>query len=893
MFNIAGFNIVSSPRNTRGGGLAIYIRKKYNFECLTRLNMMEEQMETLFISVNDQYLIGCIYRPPNCNFSVFLDALRGKLEFIRRNCCDQSVVLHGDFNINLLNRFCGRSLEFISLMFQYGFFPVILRPTRVGSRSATLIDHIWTDSTNLFRRSGIVLSDISDHFPVCSNFAKNMKSDVGDGDCDLIRVTHRVNSPLNRASLAAEIERYDWGPVKDMICVNEAYNSFSDVISLLYDKHFPMKTKLVKRLDIEKPFINNELKALLKEKHRLQKLYHKWPISYSERYKKIRNELSSRIRKARSNYYRNKLSADSTKTKGTWKIVNNLLGRHGNSERSTQIYINGELTDDPGRIADGFNEYFSYVGAELASHFEPSDDFLDYLPRYDNIRFTVNPVTVEDVSRVLLSLSDSSPGHDGLPMHIFKDNITSLVGILTFLCNLSFSSGVFPDKLMIARVVCIFKKGDPKDVSNYRPISVLSAFSKILEKLMAINITRYFNDFSLFSASQYGFRNGLSTVDATLSIVNSLYESFDRREVTVGVFVDLAKAFDSLDREKLFKKLSFYGIGGIELRWIQSYFSNRRQYVRYQNVCSSMRQVPYGTAQGSVLGPLLFIIFMNDISRCSSILKFVIYADDTNVFTSLRDPVHGVNIINAELSKLSLWMRRNTLTLNDDKTYYVLFHRKYRKNVFPNLNILMNGCPVERVTEVKFLGLYLDENLNFKYYTSLLVRKLSKFLPIIYNIRDNLTLSSLKLIYNSLIYPNLLYCNCIWGASHRININPLIVLQKKIVRIMTFNQRNSHTRALMKSLSILDIDDIYRFSSGCTVYRHLNSGKETFVPYVCPYNTRRSEAPTLTLPVITTTHSRQSLRWRGVQIWNELPADLRLETSYNSFKRKFKYILLQ
>ena len=215
---------------------------------------------------------------------------------------------------------------------------------------------------------------------------------------------------------------------------------------------------------------------------------------------------------------------------------------------------------------------------------------------------------------------------------------------------------------MIA-VIFLFKSGDPKLLPNYRAISILSAFSKIIEKLVSIRLVNYFNENNTFS-SQFGFRSGLSTEDAVQKVVTSLYAAFDAGRPAVGVFLDLAKAFDTVDREKLYRKLYHYGVRGAPLNWFKSYFSARKQCVSYKGVRSAMRSMGCGVAQGSVLGPILFLIYINDLPRCSVDLQFVIYADDTTVFFSSDNLDNTVNVINVELGRVSRWISSNSLTVN-------------------------------------------------------------------------------------------------------------------------------------------------------------------------------------------------------------------------------------
>ena len=320
---------------------------------------------------------------------------------------------------------------------------------------------------------------------------------------------------------------------------------------------------------------------MLRKKHKLQKMYNKRPITYGDEYRKLRNEVNSKIRVAKSLYLKSKLK-ETRDAKASWKVVNSILGRDNKGTLPNCFNINGEMINDPLKIANTFNNFFSNIGESLSLNFVETDNFLGYLNNDIESRFSFTQVSLEQVVNIVMSTKDSSPGFDDIPRKLFKDNIAALGHCITHICNLSLSTGVFPKQLMIAVITCLYKAGDPHNIENYRSISILAAFSKILEKIVTVQVVEYFMNNNLFSSKQYAYRKGVSTSDAVLDIVNSLYDAFDVGETAVGVFLDLAKAFDSLNREILFRKLEYYGTGGIELMWFKSYFSDRRQYVKYK-----------------------------------------------------------------------------------------------------------------------------------------------------------------------------------------------------------------------------------------------------------------------------------------------------------------------
>ena len=280
---------------------------------------------------------------------------------------------------------------------------------------------------------------------------------------------------------------------------------------------------------------------------------------------------------------------------------------------------------------------------------------------------------------------------------------------------MSFLTGIIPTELKIALVTPIFKANDKEFYSNYRPISVLPCFSKILEKLMYNRILKCLNKHKLLFHSQYGFREKHSTNLAIMELVTKITQAIENKEYTIGVFLDLSKAFDTVNHNILLHKLEHYGIRGVALDWFKNYLSNRIQVVKYNSSRSDSLEIKCGVPQGSVLGPLLFLIYMNDIGKCSRLLSFISFADDTNLFLSHRDAYTLSNTMNQELKNITTWLSTNKLSLNVNKTHFMIFKTKNR-TFSQRMSITIDGQQIEQVKYTKFLGLFIDEELSWKYH---------------------------------------------------------------------------------------------------------------------------------------------------------------------------------
>ena len=310
-------------------------------------------------------------------------------------------------------------------------------------------------------------------------------------------------------------------------------------------------------------------------------------------------------------------------------------------------------------------------------------------------------------------------------MVIVQNVIGDIVKPFTYICNMSFVQGVFPDQMKVAKVIPLFKSGQKNVFTNYRPVSLLPQFSKILEKLFDKRLDAFIDKYELLSNSQYGFRSNRSTSLALIELLEEITTSLDNKKNVIGVFIDLKKAFDTVNHKILLQKLEHYGIRGMLLNWFESYLTDRKQYVFYNGVSSDLKTISCGVPQGSVLGPLLFLIYINDLPNISDKLQFFLFADDTNIYYESNDLKNLEKTVNEELKKLSLWLNLNRLALNISKTNFVIF-RSSQKVPNHSVTLLMNKKALLQKDHVKYLGVLLDQHLSWKYHIKSVALKVSR-----------------------------------------------------------------------------------------------------------------------------------------------------------------------
>ena len=447
---------------------------------------------------------------------------------------------------------------------------------------------------------------------------------------------------------------------------------------------------------------------------------------------------------------------------------------------------------------------------------------LDYLSdRMCNSLF-LTPLTAIEVNDLINILNPSkSVGPNSIPIKLLKIIGYSVSPLLALLVNQSFQSGVFPVKFKIAKVISISKEGNPELPSNYRPISLLPVFSKIFEKLMYKRVYKFLEIHNVLYSLQFGFQENHSIDHALVSLTEAVRNTLDNKRLGCGIFIDLQKAFDTVNHRILLSKLEHYGIRGCALEWFRSYLSHRKQYVSVNGSSSSVLSITCGVPQGSVLGPLLFLIYINDLPNASKKLTFYLFADDTNIYYESKDLPNLAKVVVKELRLVKKWLDANKLSLNIDNTNYIIFHSS-SVNVSSGTDIKIGKKHIKSVKFVKFLGLFLDEHLTWKYYLSELSKKLARTCGTFFKIRNLLPIDVLICLYNALFLPYLQYGLIGWGQTYASYIDPIFKLQKKAVRAISFQPRMSPSLPIFNDFKLLKLSEIFELQLLTFVFDSVN-----------------------------------------------------------------------
>ena len=841
-----------------GTGVSLYIHESLNVSVVEEISECSTNIECLFLKTTNTtqpLILGVVYRPNDGNKDEFYEHLNSIFEQLPKS----GVFVMGDFNINLLSKTACNKFE--DCFLSGGFAPLISTFTheRPGTKKSC-IDNILANSTDKVTLSGTISDNLTHHLPIFQ--FSNFKVKINDAIEKHVQYYDFSNQNVNNfvQNLAKDLED---------IPVTDNFEIFTDTFMTNLDKNCKLKVpRTTKRTPLNNPWITE---GIIQACHRKHELKAEWKKTISkdkpngdqtlhQLFSTYRRTLKHIINTAKSSYRSKQIADNKEDKRKTWKIINELRGKSKQQMKPSFVIDNKRIIDRR-IIANKFNEYFNSIAARLNESIAEIDisdtkfkSFQDYMSPQLNNSLALFNCTADEIMEIISDL-DNNKSSD-IPVRVVKKASHIISPVLSEHFNNFMNDGVFPDVLKVGKVTPVYKKDDPEAIENYRPISTLPVFGKIFEKIIYTRLYSFLQSQNILHKNQYGFRKSHSTSHAINYSVTHINNYIKQRHHVLGIFIDLSKAFDTIDHSKLLFKLDKYGIRGMAHQLLKSYLSNRLQYTNTLGENSKKLTITYGVPQGSVLGPLLFLIYVNDITNCSNYADFILFADDTNIFVEGPTPKEAYHKANIVLKSVSTYMMHNKLHINMSKCCYIHFEPpsgtktdKTKPEEAASLTLKLNNIPLKKVTSTKFLGVIIDNKLSWGPHIKDLKRKLNYSISTLSRIKNCIPEDLHKDLYYTLFESHLTYCITVWGNVPQYQINELLVVQKKCIRILfgdfeaykdkfktcararslpKANQilgpefyKKEHTKPLFKKHGILAIQNLYSYHCFMEVFKIL------------------------------------------------------------------------
>lgn len=885
VLNVENFKLAASYfRNERRGGACILVRNHLQYKVLINVQdfSIMNIVECCGIElIEHNVVIIALYRVPKaCYLNMFFELLEKMLIEVTKNLI-KKVILCGDFNIDILKA-NNVTLNFENILLCYNMKLSVREPTRPSSN--TCIDNIINNVRG--GSSEVIDMALSDHN------AQLFKCPVKT-TCSLKSwtVLKRDLSLENLNIFKQCLYSLSFSEVYSTSEPNKAYSNFLELFKLFYDLCFPWK-KVCIRSKKRQRWISKGIRQCSRRKRKLLWQYRLSPTLQNKRtfkkYSTVYKKIIKLTKLAQNNHH---IKSSDNKSRATWQVINKNKNQY--KDYIFSITHKQKTMTDPVEIANTFNNAFiNHIPADQNNTKKYKDSPHCRLLEDNCSSMFLNPTSPQDINRKIFLLKNTnSVGYDNIATKVVKHVREIVCFPLCYIFNMCIEKGVFPEGLKTSIIKPLFKQGDKDVVTNYRPVALIPIFSKVLEKIIYDGLYTYLEQNKILINEQKGFRKGKSINLAIYDFLNCVIENVDNRNPVCAIYMDMSKAFDCVDHKILAYKLERYGIRGNVLDLIESYLSNRNQMTEINRIninskmeetyISTSQNILFGVPQGSVLGPLLFLCYINDLPKCTK-YPMVLFADDSTVIINKHDDDYLAQITDT-LKDIINWLESNNLKINLNKTKVMRFNQRPPNNMNYDIKYLNDNINETIVT--KFLGLYIDRQLTWKHHIDNLIKRINSLAYALKHLSKVVNNETALTAYHGSVSSLLRYGVIFWANS--TNKQDVFVAQKRCVRAISNLKLTDSCKPHFKTLKILTVPCLYIYEVALFVKSnpmYFPTFRERF-----RFNMRNGEM--LCNRKSRTTLMYNSLFCMAPKIFNKLPQTLKMQ-DYINFKTKLKYLLV-